>query len=167
MPREWDQYYADAADIDWTPEALVVEAAEIMQPGRALDLACGAGRNAVYLAQLGWSVTAVDSSPPAIRSLRERAAGLDVDARSADLEQGEFAVEPEGFDLICCWLYLQRNLFSAIREGIKPGGAFVGAVRLDGSFAMKSGELREEFEGWKVLFYSEAGRTARILARRA
>jgi SAM-dependent methyltransferase len=177
VPRDWDSRYSDPANIDFTPSDLVLESAELLKPGRALDLACGAGRNALYLAGLGWQVTAVDRSAVGIGLLRQRAAGLSVDARVADLEAGGFPIEPDTYDLICDFYYLQRNLFPAIRAGVRPGGAFAGAIHLaderHGRYVMLPGELREEFAGWKILFYSEAPeegrsrRSARILARRA
>jgi SAM-dependent methyltransferase len=173
MARDWDAYYSDAGRLQWEPDGLLVEVAETLPPGRALDLACGAGRNAIYLARLGWSVTAVDSSKAAIARLREKAAGLTIDARVADLERREFAIEPHAYDLICDFYYLQRDLFPAIRDGARPGGMIVAAIHLEGSFAMAPGDLRNEFAGWKVLFYSEGGqaeggkRSARIIARRA
>ena len=111
MPRNWDEHYSDPSKLDFTPTPLLVEVAELLPPGRALDLACGAGRNSLYLASLGWQVTAVDSSPVAIRLLRDRARGLDVDARVADLETGDFRIEPAAYDLICDFFYLQRDLF--------------------------------------------------------
>lgn len=169
MPRDWDKHYADAANIERDPEPLLVQVSDQLPPGRALDLACGTGRNALYLAALGWEVTAVDSSPVAIAALR----GSGVDARVADLERHEYRIEPASFDLICDFYYLQRDLFPEIREGVRPGGMFAGAIHLTGSFALKSGELRQEFAGWKILYYSEApnaGRdhaSASIIARRA
>jgi SAM-dependent methyltransferase len=172
MPRDWDRYYADAED-DRDPAPLLVEVAEMLPPGDALDLACGTGRNAIYLTQLGWRVTAVDASSVAIGKLRERAGGLAIDARVADLERRGFAIEPNTYDLICDFYYLQRDLFPDIREGLRPGGTFVGAIHLEGSFAIGPGELRDAFAGWKILFYSEAAeegrsrRSARIIARRA
>jgi tellurite methyltransferase len=174
LPRNWDQYYTGSASLDFTPASLLVEVAELMPPGRALDLACGAGRNALYLAGLGWHVTAVDSSAAAIGVLRERAGGLPVDARLGDLERGEFTIAPGSFDLICDFLYLQRDLFPQIREGVRPGGTLAGAILVqDGApdqnvaFRLRPGELREEFAGWKILFYSEAAGCAQIVARRA
>ena len=173
MPRDWEAYYQQEVNADALPAPLLVEVAEMLPPGRALDVACGAGRNAIYLAQLGWSVTAVDGAASAIRRLRERAGRLAIDARVADLERHEFAIEPHGYDLICDFYYLQRDLFPAMREGVRPGGVFVASIHLGGSFAMRPGELRREFTGWKVLFYSEgaqgetASRSARIIARRA
>ena len=153
MPRDWDQYYADPAHLNLTPVPLLVEVADLLPPGDALDLACGPGRHALHLARLGWRVTAVDSSAVAIKLLRERAAGLPIDAIRADLERGEFRIAPGAYDLVCDFLYLQRDLFPEIREGIRPGSVFAGTIRLDGSFRLGPGELRAEFETWKILFY--------------
>jgi SAM-dependent methyltransferase len=182
VPRDWDSHYSNVDALDFTPAPQLVEVADRLPPGRALDLACGHGRNAIYLATLGWRVTAVDRAAVAIRLLRERSSGLDVDARVADLEGGEFPIEPASFGLICDFFYLQRNLFPSIREGVEPGGLFVGAIHLldrtavparNPAFQLQPGELREEFAGWKILFYSEglepgkSRRAARIVARRA
>jgi tellurite methyltransferase len=183
VARDWDEHYADPANRNWEAEPLLVEVAELLKPGRALDLACGTGRNALYLASLGWRVTAVDRSRVAIRALRERAGGAAIEARAADLEAGGFAIAADAYDLICDFFYLQRDLFPAIRAGVKPGGVFAGAIHLadaspearprNPAFLLSPGELRRQFEGWKVLFYSEAAEAAhrrlaaRIVARRA
>lgn len=179
MPRDWNRHYAEQSDIDLTPDPLLVEVADQLPPGRALDLACGAGRHALHLARLGWRVTAVDSSPEAIRRLRQSAAGLPLDARIIDLEAADFRIEPGAYDLICDFLYLQRDLFPPIREGLRPGGVFAGAIRLrentphTSAWVLEPGELQELFAGWRILYYSEAPGperkrpTARILARRA
>ena len=111
---------------------------------------------------------------PRFGALRQGAApGLAIDARVADLQAQEFAIEPAAYDLICDFYYLQRDLFPAIREGVRPGGAVAAAIHLTGAFALHSGELRAYFAGWKIVYYSEAreeGETraaARIIARRA
>ena len=75
-------------------------------------------------------------SPGVIKLLRERAAGLPIDAIRADLERGEFRIAPGAYDLVCDFLDLQRDLFPEIREGIRPGGVFAGTIRLDGSFRL-------------------------------
>jgi SAM-dependent methyltransferase len=183
VPRNWDEHYSNPDHVDLTPEPLLVEAADLLRPGRALDLACGPGRNALHLARLGWQVTAVDSSAVAIAMLRRHAGGLPVDCALADLQRDEFSIAPEGYRLICDFFYLQRNLFPQIRAGVGPGGVFAGAIHLlddapatrprNPDFLMHPGELRAEFDGWKVIFYSEGGEpqrsrhTARIIARRA
>ncbi len=165
VPRDWDRHYADAANIDLTPDPLLVELADRLPPGDVLDLACGAGRNALLLAKLGWRVTAVDASANAILALQDRAQGLPIQAIRADLEKGEFAIAPNAYDLVCCILYLQRDLFRPIREGVRPGGVFVGAIRLTGTFSLQAGELLRAFDEWKILFYSEK-EFARIVARK-
>jgi len=183
VPRNWDQHFADPAHVTSTADPLLVQAAEMLPPGRALDLACGPGRHALYLGRLGWHVSAVDSSAVAIRLLRAQSAGLPINARLADLERGQFAILPNSYELICDFLYLQRNLFPQIREAVHPGGIFAGAIHLaqeactatpcNPDFLLQPGELRSFFDGWKVLFYSEGGDPARsrlmarIIARRA
>src|SRR5258708_7745298 len=64
--HEWDKRYRlrehAASDLESPPTPLLIETAKILAPGRALDLACGAGRNALWLAEHGWDVIAVDGS---------------------------------------------------------------------------------------------------------
>src|SRR5882724_2695030 len=107
--RGWEERYR-LEDFDPEPAALVVETAKAVTPGKALDLACGAGRNALWLAEQGWSVTAVDGAPAAIEIVRKKASerGLTVDARVADLEKREYRIAPAAWDLITICYYLQR-----------------------------------------------------------
>jgi len=178
VPRNWDEHYAHA-ELDLAPAPLLMEASELLPPGRALDLASGPGRNALYLAALGWSVVAVDSSAAAIRILRDRAAAsrLHVETHVADLESGAFRIEPGAYDLICDFFYLQRDLFPQIKGGVRCGGVVVAEIHVRDDqphrFVMEPGELWAAFHGWKILNYSESpqagpGRpSAWIIARRA
>jgi SAM-dependent methyltransferase len=182
VAADWEARYGGERGLDFTPEPLLVEVAERLPPGRALDLACGAGRHALYLAGLGWRVTAVDSSRAGIDVVRRRAADLVIEAVRADLEAHEFTIEPDAWDLICDFFYLQRDLFAPIRAGVRPGGVFVGAMHLfddapdarprDPTYLLHAGELRAAFAGWKILYYSEGPqpghrrRAARIVARK-
>jgi len=158
--REWEERYRSGEQVFETPVPLVVKIAERLPPGQALDLACGAGRNAIYLAGRGWRVTAVDGSETAIRILRERARsrGVTVDARLADLLRGGFLIAPDAFDLICDSYYLQRDLFPAIKAGVRPGGVVIAIVHLADPHETQGtpkracpGELRTFFEGWRIL----------------
>lgn len=157
----WEQRYrAQEETSEPSPNPLLIEAASSLPPGRALDLACGAGRNALWLAQHGWSVTAVDGSPTAIRLLRERAAGLRIETQIADLEKGEFTIEPARYDLIAICYYLQRDLFEPAKQGLLPGGIIVAIALLtepgkDNSFRVEPGELSSYFDGWEILHYRE------------
>lgn len=181
---EWDDRYRRREHLDDPPMPLIVRVAETLAPGRALDIACGPGRHALFLAERGWYVTAVDGSRVAIEFLQARALGLTIDARVADLERGEFRIEPDAYDLICVCYYLQRDLFPHIRAGVRPGGLVVAAIHtvddapgvkpMNPNFLLRSGELRSEFAGWAILHYyegkpTEAGhqrQVAEIVARR-
>ena len=101
--RDWDERYR-LGDSDLAPTALVVETTRQAPPGSALDLACGAGRNALWLAEHGWSVTAVDGAPAAIDILLKRASerALRVEAFVADLEKGEYPIHPSGLAHAFC-----------------------------------------------------------------
>ena len=182
MP-DWDERYRSGEHSTKEPSPLLRKAIENLKTGRALDIACGVGRHAIYLAELGWQVTAVDSSRVGIEILqqraRERSARIhvptrrdsqasclrEIDARVANLETGEFQIEPDTYDLICDFYYLQRELFPAIRAGVKSGGMFVAAIHLnDGNpdakphnpaFLLESGELQTLFSDWEITYYRE------------
>ncbi len=146
---------------------MLVSAVAGIAPGHALDLACGAGRHALYLARGGWNVTAVDSSPVGIGILRERAAaaGVVIDARIADLETGEFVLEENTYDLICDCNYLLRDLFPRMRAAVRPGGRVVVILQMvddspdvapmNPAYLARPGELREFFKGWDILHDAE------------
>ncbi|HEV2388635.1 MAG TPA: methyltransferase domain-containing protein [Candidatus Acidoferrales bacterium] len=146
-------------DLEAGPSPLLTEFARQWPPGTALDLACGAGRNALWLAQRGWQVTAVDGAAAAIEILRSRAIqlGLPVDARVANLEIGEYRIEPSSWDLIVIAYYLQRDLFEAAREGLVPGGILLAIVHLaepgeePTAHRLRPGELDNDFPGWEIL----------------
>jgi tellurite methyltransferase len=155
----WDERYRTEPKPDLRPAPLVMNIAARMPPGRALDLACGAGRNALWLAEQGWSVTAVDGSATAIAMLREEAArrGLAIETAVADLAKREYTVEPDRWDLIVMSYYLQRDLFEPAKRGVRPGGVVIAIVHLiepgheNSPFRVQPGELRTYFEGWEIL----------------
>lgn len=159
----WEERYRSrerpAEDFAVAPVPLVAETAKHLPPGRALDLACGTGRDALWLAQRGWSVTAVDGAPTAIEIVRRRAreGSLAVDARVADLERGEYQVEPSAWDLICICYYLQRDLFVTAQRGLAAGGILIAIAHIAGpgeqptAHRLRPGELEAYFTGWEIL----------------
>jgi tellurite methyltransferase len=153
--RGWDERYRSEGVKHPAPVPLLVDVAQRLTPGRALDLACGTGRNAVWLAGHGWNVTAVDGSPAAIEIIQKSCPA--VDARVADLEKHEFPIGEESWDLIAVCYYLQRDLFEPVKRGVKPGGVALVIVHLiepgheQSRFSLQPGELAKYFEGWEIL----------------
>jgi SAM-dependent methyltransferase len=124
---DWNRRYAEQ-ELVWSagPNRFLVSEAGDLPPGRALDLACGEGRNAIWLAERGWQVTAVDFSEVAVEKGRARSAG--VDFAVADL----LAYEPEeqAYDLVIVF-YLQlsadelRLVLGRAARAVAPGGTFL------------------------------------------
>ncbi|GEM_PF-1131837 len=119
------------------PDALLVEVAAPLAPGRALDLGCGLGGNAIWLAQRGWQVRAVDFADVALGTARERAggAGVEVDFVVGDLR--EYRGE-QTYDLVTLfYIHLsgaeRRDLLHRAAALLAPGGRllFVGHDRSD------------------------------------
>lgn len=132
MKREdWDARYASVENL-WAvrPNRFLVAEAGELRPSRALDLACGEGQNAIWLASLGWNVVGVDYSEVAIAKARARAErdGVDVEFVCADLVS--YVPEASAFDLVLV-LYLhipaeqRRAVLERAASAIAPGGTFV------------------------------------------
>jgi tellurite methyltransferase len=108
------------------PADFLVENVGLLPVGRVLDVAAGNGRNAVYLAGLGFTVEGVDISGESVAAglAAAREAGVTVDLRVADLEVGR-AIPADAYEVIICFNYLQRSLIPQIREGVRRGGMVV------------------------------------------
>lgn len=129
--QRWNERYSEKEQL-WPgdPSPVLKQEVETLTPGRALDLAAGEGRHALYLAQLGWDVTAVDFSEVAVqrgRTLADRA-GLSITWEVADLI--EYEPRREQFDLVCLfylhmpWVQLEGVLRKAA-DAVRPGGTFL------------------------------------------
>jgi tellurite methyltransferase len=140
---------------------------------RALDIACGNGRNAGYLAQLGFEVDAVDVSDVAIDALRAAvdARGLSVHPRRRDLEHGEpgddGGLGDSAYDVIVQTNYLQRDLFGDLARALRPGGLLIVETftradlealgnHVEARYLLKPGELSASFPGLEVILHREA-----------
>lgn len=186
----WDERYARGEELyAFVPSPPLPAAIDGVRPGLALDLACGGGRHALFLAERGWQVDAVDSSPVGLEILRREATRRGVATRiathCADLEADApaFAIAPAHYDLILDFYFLHRPLLAAIPAGLRPGGLFVAAIHYEEpgvarphAFVLAPGELRATVASWGFdILYAhegssqEAGHqraTAEIVARR-
>ena len=162
--EKWNERFRSGELGDSNPSPLVVEAASMaVKPGRALDLASGAGRNAVYLKEHGWRVTAVDGSDEAIKIIRSRG----VEGRVLDLEQHALPFADEWFDLVCIIDFLHRPLFSEARRVCRRGGLIAVAIhttRANRKYSVAPGELRSMFGDWEIVVDRE-GDVAEVIAR--
>ena len=154
--EDWNRRYRAGEQLDQKHAPLVERFAGRLPPGKALDLACGPGRHALFLAERGWQVTAVDGSPIAIGHLGARASArnLPIDARLADLERGEFEIPADEYDLVIDFLYLQRDLIPAIQRGTRPGGMIIAVALISQQptpTRVTPGELCALFAGCKIL----------------
>lgn len=162
----WDERYSTG---DYRPRnepsPIVDKAIEYIGSGRALVLACGAGRNAIRLAEAGFVVTAVDISSVAIDMARQQAQtrGLDIDWVVGDVGQIDFF---EGkYDLITMIRYVNRSVWRDLAEALDNEGwllmeqhlrTYRDVIGPSGDYRVEPGELLEAFTHMRVIEYSES-----------
>lgn len=135
-------------------------------PVRALDLACGLGRNTLELAEMGYAVTAVDLADAALDALalESERRGLDVHPVHADLDT--FRPAPASYDLVIDTYFLDRRLWPSMSAALRGGGLisvetftvdrrFRAGLRVPRTRLLERGELAGAFPGLDVLLYQE------------
>jgi 2-polyprenyl-3-methyl-5-hydroxy-6-metoxy-1,4-benzoquinol methylase len=150
------------------PEKWLRAHAELLPAsGRALDVACGRGRHALWLAERGLEVVALDRDEEAIRLIGEAAAArnLQVTAEARDLETGAVSLGTNSFDVIVAVHYLHRPLFPALIAALRPAGlliyeTFTRAQAKRGKptnpdFLLEPGELRRLAHPLNIVAYRE------------
>lgn len=130
----WDDRYREAEELVWTqgPNVFVAEILGDRPPGRALDIAAGEGRHSIWLARLGWHVTAVDFSEVGLQRANQWAAaeGVADHLTTVVADVVEFAPAPDSFDL-ALFAYLQvpeearRAALHHAAEAVSVGGLIV------------------------------------------
>ncbi len=149
------------------PSQFLVENIGLLPIGRALDIAMGSGRNAVYLARMGFNVEGVDISAEAVNNALSlaRESGTTIKAEAVDLETG-FEILKGYYDVIICFNYLQRSLIPQIKGGLRPGGIIVYETFIieqatlfgkpkNPDFLLKHNELLDMFRDFRCLRYRE------------
>jgi SAM-dependent methyltransferase len=130
--RQWDELYA-STELVWTAEAnrFVVEELAGLAAGRALDLGTGEGRNAIWLAERGWQVTAVDFSAVGLAKAAELAARHGVTGiRWVEADLREYQPGPAAYDLVLlAYVHLRPDEFGALlaaaASALAPGGTLL------------------------------------------
>lgn len=139
-------------------------------PGRALDVACGRGRNALALAELGFEVDAIDVSDVAIDAVEEHRGDLPISTLRADLaELPAFPHAP--YDVIVDTMFLDRTLLPRLEAALKPGGLLVleafGPERrdVDARYRLEPNEIARAFPGLRTIAHRE-GVTVQFVGER-
>lgn len=165
----WEARWRGAGGADPEPARVLAENLHLLpQRGRALDLACGLGANALLLAAQGLETHAWDWSEAAVTRVRERAraAGFTVHARVRDVVAAPPG--PAAFDVIVVARFLERALMPALQAALRPGGllfyqTFTREAVSDrgprrGEYRLAPNELLRLLPGLRLVVYREEGR---------
>lgn len=163
--QKWNQRYQEPGGGGEPSRFLQALGPRLPERGRALDVAGGRGREALWLARRGLDVTLVDISEVALvqAEAAAREAGVGLQTRQVDLETG--ALPPGPFDLVLCLNFLHRPLFAAVAGRLSPGGVFVFAQPTRSNlqrhrhpsarFLLEDGELPGLLQGLETVSYTE------------
>ncbi len=165
--QTWDQRWQDKDFSDgWQVDSWLAAQQQFLEQGTALDVACGRGRNALYLAKQGYQVTAIDYSQVALQQLQDQATKrqLQLSTIQVDLELAP-DLPADQFDLVINFYYLHRPLLPALQNLVKPGGLMIMRTfsnagdfepcRLKPEMVLAKDELKAIFNGWQILAYEE------------
>jgi SAM-dependent methyltransferase len=148
---------------------LLVDHGELLGGGRALDLACGFGGNALFLAAAGYDVDAVDISAVALDRAQKEASRRGLKLRLVQADLSRWWVPRGRYDVITVFFYVNRQLIPRLAEGLRPGGLLFVAQRnwrtlekrpaFDPAYVVEDGELRRLAVGvgLEVVFCSDGG----------
>ena len=166
--ERWDRQHA-AGRSTQQPAGFLKEIFEAgawqIEPGRALDIATGKGCNAVFLAERGFEVVAIDISPLALAEARKHAdeKGLSISWQPVDLEKIE--LPKKSYDLIVNFNYLQRTLVPQLKAALKTGGYVIFETYLidqqtighpkNPDYLLRHNELLDLFREFRILYYRE------------
>ncbi|HEX7474881.1 MAG TPA: methyltransferase domain-containing protein [Dehalococcoidales bacterium] len=151
---------------DHEPAKFLVENAGLLPKGRVLDIAMGEGRNAVYLAKLGFEVEGVDISAEAVEAAHAWALEnkVSIGIQTADLEK-DYQIAPAAYGAIICFYYLQRSLIPQIKAGLQKGGVIIYETFIidqrqfghprNPDFLLDYNELLNYFRDFRCLRYRE------------
>ena len=178
--KKWDTKYIKKSELlrPREPSVNIKKFVEKVEGAKALDLACGAGRNTIYLAKQGYAVDALDIAAVALDSLAAEALSGEVseliNAQLTDLDS--FIPVPETYELIVMMNFLDRALIERVKDGLKIGGLFIVETYMDDIInekkesnvdnLLKKEELKTLFaDGYDVIFYDEFENEAHELYR--
>jgi tellurite methyltransferase len=174
--ERWNRKYREGPSSGMVPDPFLPHAfSEYILPtfpqgGRALDLAGGAGRHAIWLAKQHWEVTLIDISKEGMEQARQNAGALASHVHFVVDDLTQFKASQtqleSGFDLVMAFFYLERKIFSEIVSVLRPGGLLVYKTHTsaqaelvggpkNADYLLEPGELLRLTSGLRVLHYRE------------
>jgi len=160
--EKWNKKYS-SGQFPWTePSRIVKEFYTLAKGKKALDIACGTGRNALFLAEKGFTVDAVDISDVALKELKEKNPA--VNTINSDLDF--YSIPPDSYHLILNINYLNRRLIPQIKEGLKKEGVVIfetftlteeeGFFKPENrDYMLRKNELLHLFSDLYIVYYRE------------
>jgi tellurite methyltransferase len=181
----WNAKYQAGSHTSLKPDPFLLQADEdyvrplLPSRGTVLDIAGGVGRHALFYAKRGWKATLLDVSEVAIALAQKNARRrkLAIETIAADLNGYDLWELPQRFDLLLVFFYLDRTLFPALVDMLKPGGLLIYKTYLQGTVKgpthplhlLEPNELLRAFPGLRVLHDRETvgeSRTAEFVGRK-
>jgi len=166
--KRWDERFGKKEfALGKEPNPFLKKHIRLLPKGKALDIATGEGRNAVFLAQNGFEVDAVDISEKGLKKAQKfaREKGVNINTFLVDLDQ--YPIGKERYDLIADFYFLRRRLIPRIKKGLKKGGKVIFETYLlehrklgtggpkQAKYFLKPNELLRLFKDSRILFYRE------------
>lgn len=159
----YNRVYSEPPEFNTRQNQLLAEAVERVRAGTALDVGMGQGRNAIYLATKGWTVTGFDVAEVGLRKAEEQAAAAGVRITTVLASDEEFEFGRDRWDLIAIIYAIEKRSVYRVRDALKPGGLVVieaGHSETSGApFEYGTNELLEIFQGFRILKYEDTSGT--------
>ncbi|MCA1961260.1 MAG: class I SAM-dependent methyltransferase [Desulfomonile sp.] len=177
---KWDARYSRTEPAPPTPDSLLVDHADLLTKGRALDLACGMGAESLFAAECGYVVDAVDISTFALTVLNGRARDRGVAVRCIAADLDSFVIPKETYDLVMVFYFFAPGLMAAIEGALKRGGLLFYSTfnhrhtsinpEFNPKYLVPPGGLAKFFPALDILldepYGGSDGNVARLIARR-
>jgi len=166
--KRWDKRFGrEEFALGKKPNAFLKKHIHLLPKGKALDIATGEGRNAVFMAEHGFEVDAVDISEKGLKKAQAlaREKGVRINTFLVDLDQ--YQIEKGRYDLIANFYFLKRRLIAKIKKGLRKGGKVIFETYLlehrtlgtegpkQAKYFLKPNELLRLFKNFRIVFYRE------------
>jgi tellurite methyltransferase len=178
--EKWEKRYWEGDPGHLEPDRFLADYKDLLTSGRALDVAAGYGGNAVFAAELGYSVDAVDISFNALTFLRRRAGSLNLDIRCCVADLDYFPIPEHRYDLVTVFYFHSPTLITSIKQSLKIDGLIVYATfnfrhtslkpGFNADYLVPPGGLAPYFEQFDIIVDEPEGgddrNISRIIARK-